>query len=71
MKLEPFQIYSEEITMTGSYINPFTMQRAVKIINSKEFLFYKLLTDKGSLSNVKDYINGEKYSFLKAAFVNE
>jgi 2-desacetyl-2-hydroxyethyl bacteriochlorophyllide A dehydrogenase len=70
-KLEPFQIYSEEITMTGSYVNPFTMQRAVKIINSKEFSFYKLLTEKGSLSDVKDYITGEKQSFLKAAFFNE
>jgi len=69
-ELEPFQIYSEEITIKGSYINPFTMQRAVKIINSKEFPFYKLLTDEGSLSYMKDYITGNKHPFLKAAFVN-
>jgi len=68
--LEPFQIYSEEITLTGSYINPFTMQKAVKIINSKEFPFDKLLTNQASLPDIKDYITGEKHPFLKAAFIN-
>jgi len=69
-ELEPFQIYSEEITLTGSYINPFTMQKAVKIINSKEFPFHKLLTNQASLPDIKDYITGEKHPFLKAAFIN-
>lgn len=66
---EPFKIYSQELSMIGSYINPFTMQRAVKIINSKEFEFQKLLTDEGNLSEIQGYINSSKKPFLKAAFI--
>ncbi|PNR95780.1 alcohol dehydrogenase catalytic domain-containing protein [Petrotoga sp. 9PWA.NaAc.5.4] len=70
-ELEPFQIYSQEITLIGSYINPFTMQRAVKIINSNEFNFEKLVTDEGDLDEVKEYISANKKPFLKAAYVNK
>ncbi len=69
--LEPFKIYSEEITLTGSYINPFTMQKAVKIINSKEFPFHKLLTDQASLQDINEYISGNNHPFLKAAYINK
>jgi len=70
-EVEPFKIYSEEISITGSYVNPFTMQRAVKILNSNEFLFQKLLTDVGDLSKIKNYISSDKKPFLKAAFINK
>jgi len=68
-EVEPFKIYSEEISITGSYVNPFTMQRAVKILNSNEFLFQKLLTDVGDLSEIIKYISSDPKSFLKAAYI--
>lgn len=70
-EVEPFKIYSEEISIAGSYVNPFTMQRAVKILNSNEFSFQKLLTDVGDLSEIKKYISSDKKPFLKAAYINQ
>ncbi|MDY6894613.1 MAG: alcohol dehydrogenase, partial [Thermotogota bacterium] len=66
-----FKIYSDEISISGSYVNPFTMQRAVKILNSNEFFFQKLLTDVGDLSEIKKYISSDKKPFLKAAYINQ
>ncbi|RLL86141.1 hypothetical protein CN13_07905 [Petrotoga sp. HKA.pet.4.5] len=70
-EVEPFKIYSEEISITGSYVNPFTMQRAVKILNSNEFFFQKLLTDVGDLSEITKYISSDKKPFLKASYINQ
>lgn len=70
-EVEPFKIYSEEISIAGSYVNPFTMQRAVKILNSNEFSFQKLLTDVGDLSELKKYISSDKKPFLKSAYINQ
>lgn len=59
-KVELFKIYSEEISIAGSYVNSFTMQRAMKILNSA-----------GDLSEIKKYISSDKNSFLKAAYINQ
>jgi len=45
-------------SITGSNVNPFTMQRAVKILNSA-----------GDLSEIIKYISSDPKSFLKAAYI--
>ncbi|MHA1974845.1 MAG: alcohol dehydrogenase catalytic domain-containing protein [Candidatus Hodarchaeales archaeon] len=68
--VEPFEIYRKEVKITGSFINPFTMSTAVKILNSKEFNFDSLVTDELSLKEVAAYISGEKVPNMKAVWIN-
>jgi len=58
-------------SVTGLNVNPFTMQRVVKILNSNKFDFQKLLTDVGDLSEIIKYISSDKKPFLKAAYINQ
>ncbi len=67
-EVEPFDVYKHEYGLTGSYVNPYTMEKAVKIINSGEFLFEKLSSDLLGLDDVADYIAGEKKPFMKAVY---
>ena len=68
--VEPFEIYRKEVKITGSFINPFTMSTAVKILNSKEFNFDSLVTDELSLKEVAAHISGEKVPNMKAVWIN-
>ncbi len=67
-EVEPFDIYKHEYNLTGSYINPYTMEKAIKIINSGEFLFEKLASDVLKLDEVADYVTGKKKPFMKAVY---
>lgn len=69
-EVEPFDIYKYEYNLEGSYINPYTMEKAVKIINSGEFLFEKLSSDVLRLDEIADYITGRKKPFMKAVYKN-
>ena len=67
-EIEPFDIYRREYSMAGSYINPYTMEKAVKIINSGELAFEKLASDIVKLDEVGDYISEKRKPFMKAVY---
>jgi len=54
--------------LSGSYINPYTMEKAVKIMNSGEFLFEKLVSDTVGLDKVFEFVIGNKKPFMKAMY---
>ncbi|MCD6552355.1 mannitol dehydrogenase [Thermotoga sp.] len=66
--VSPFEIYRKEMKILGSYLNPFTMKEAVKIIESGEFLFEKLVTDRLDLNGVKEYLSFHKRALMKGIF---
>jgi threonine dehydrogenase-like Zn-dependent dehydrogenase len=67
-EVEPFDIYKREYSLSGSYINPYTMEKAVKIMNSGEFLFEKLVSDTVGLDKVFEFVIGSKKPFIKAMY---
>ena len=69
--IEAFEIYRKELKLVGSFINPFTMSTAVKILNSREFNFDSLVTDELSLEETVSYISGEKTAEMKAVWMND
>ncbi|OAA29175.1 hypothetical protein AT15_04075 [Kosmotoga arenicorallina S304] len=68
--LEAFEVYRKELRITGSFINPFTMSKAVKILNSGEFNFDPLVTKELSLEETVSHINGDKTAEMKAVWIN-
>ncbi len=43
--ISPFEIYRRELTLLGSFVNPFTMDRAVSLISSRRINLYPLISD--------------------------
>lgn len=70
VEISPFEIYRKEMKILGSYLNPFTMKEAVKIIESGEFPFEKLVTDRLDLEGVKEYLSSHKKALMKGIFLN-
>jgi len=70
VEISPFEIYKKEIRILGSYLNPFTMREAVRIIESGEFKFEKLVTDVLTLEEVKNYLEAHKKPLMKAIYEN-
>ena len=69
-EISPFGIYKKEIRILGSYLNPFTMREAVRIIETGEFKFEKLVTDVLTLEEVKNYLEAHKKPLMKAIYKN-
>ena len=68
VEISPFEIYKKEIRILGSYLNPFTMREAVRIIEKDEFVFEKLVTDVLTLEEVKDYLEKHRKPLMKAIY---
>lgn len=65
--LSPFAIYRNEITIKGSYINPFVTERAIKLLDKLEIK--KLITDRFSLEELVDILNKKKEENMKAIVI--
>jgi len=70
VEISPFEIYKKEIRILGAYLNPFTMREAVRIIESGEYEFERLVTDTLTLEEVKNYLETHKKPFMKAMYRN-
>jgi len=70
IKISPYQIYEKEIIITGSYLNPFTTDRAVKIINETKLNLSKLVDKKLKLKDLGEFFVEPGENYLKAMFVN-
>ncbi|PLV59040.1 alcohol dehydrogenase catalytic domain-containing protein [Thermotoga sp. KOL6] len=68
-KVSPFEIYKKELKILGSYLNPFIMKDAVRMIESNEFPFEKLVTDRVNLEGVKSYLETHKKALMKGVFI--
>ena len=51
-----FDVYSKELTVMGSFINPDTHQRAVNLLNSGRIEIKKLITHTYPLTGVEDAV---------------
>ncbi len=47
--VKPFEVYQKEISITGSFVNPFTHGRAADLINSGKLRLSELISDRLSL----------------------
>ena len=57
-EVEPFLIYRKELTIIGSFVNPFTMQRALKTLASRIVDADKIITHKIGLNEAPEYFKG-------------
>lgn len=53
VKIEPFQVFRKELTITGSFINPSTHARAIKLISSGQVCVAPLLTHSYPLDQIE------------------
>ncbi|HPO82546.1 MAG: zinc-dependent alcohol dehydrogenase family protein [Dictyoglomi bacterium] len=45
IEISPFEVYRRELTLLGSFVNPFTMDRAVSLISSRRVNLYPLISE--------------------------
>lgn len=62
LPISPFDIYQKELTVKGSYINPFVTDRAIDILASGKIEVEGLVTKKYSLEDLPDYFSKGKGS---------
>jgi L-iditol 2-dehydrogenase len=51
--LAPFEVFKREIAIKASFINPYTQQRAVSLLQSGRVNVKDLITDRIKLENIK------------------
>jgi threonine dehydrogenase-like Zn-dependent dehydrogenase len=52
IEVEPFQIFRKELTIKGSHINPFTMRRALALLESGQIRVAPLITHRIGLADL-------------------
>lgn len=45
IEISPFEVYRRELTLIGSFVNPFTMDRAVSLISNRRINLYPLISE--------------------------
>lgn len=45
IEVSPFEVYRRELTLMGSFVNPFTMDRAVSLISNRRINLYPLISE--------------------------
>ena len=43
--ISPFEVYRRELTLLGSFVNPFTMERAVSLISNRRINLYPFISE--------------------------
>ena len=59
--LKPFDIFKREITIKASYINPYTMKRALSLIESRKINVKDIITDKVDIDDINDVFERGMY----------
>ncbi|MFN3699222.1 MAG: alcohol dehydrogenase, partial [Dictyoglomus sp.] len=54
--ISPYEIYSKELTITGSFVNPYTNSRALALIEEKRINIEKIISHKFSLREIEKAI---------------
>lgn len=58
--IKPFDLFKRDITITSSYINPYTIKEALKILSTKEILTKPLVSNIYSLNKLKDVLSDKQ-----------
>lgn len=61
MGIKPYDIFKKELTVTSSFINPYTHARAVDLLNSGTLNVKDLITDKISIENIEEVFVNKEY----------
>ena len=71
VSINQYEIYKKELTILGSFVNPFTMDRALKILNDHQNVFTHIVNKVVNINEVENVLNGKisSDSFLKAMLV--
>ena len=59
--LAPFSLFKNEVTVKASFINPYTYQRAVAMLNAKKINVKDLITDRVALSDIQKVFTDDSY----------
>ena len=59
--VKPFALFRKELTLKTSYINPYTQQRAVDLLQSKAIILRELITDVIALSDIESVFTDASY----------
>lgn len=59
--LAPFDLFKREVSIKASFINPYTYQRAVDLLNSKKINVKDLITDTLPLSDIQRVFTDDSY----------
>jgi threonine dehydrogenase-like Zn-dependent dehydrogenase len=59
--IAPFDIFKREITIKASFINPYTQQRAVDLLNSHKINVKELITDRVGLNDIAEVFSNQTY----------
>lgn len=51
--LKPYQVFQKELTITASFVNPFTHSRAVDLINSHKLKLEELISDRIPIDDIE------------------
>jgi len=51
ISISPYQIYQKEITIKGSFVNPYTTEKAIRLLEEKKVNLKKLITHRFSLED--------------------
>ncbi|MEM1668949.1 MAG: alcohol dehydrogenase, partial [Thermofilaceae archaeon] len=65
-----FSIYKKELKIMGAHLNPLTMKEAVRIVESGDIAFEKLVTERLALDEVKMYLEDRRRTLLKGIFLS-
>ena len=57
----PFDLFKREVTVKASFINPYTFQRAVDLLNSHRLHVTELITDRVPLDSIKEVFTDGSY----------
>lgn len=52
--VKPYEIFQREITVTASYVNPYTHGRAANLLNTRKLQLSELISDKLTLDEIED-----------------
>jgi len=56
VKVNPFYIYENEITLKGSFVNPYTMERAIRLLAEDRIRVGELITHRFGLNEFDEAI---------------
>lgn len=57
LPIKPYELHKKEITITTSYCNPFTFQRAIKLLEVSKINADKLITHRYPLDQIREALN--------------
>ncbi|MCL1796560.1 MAG: zinc-dependent alcohol dehydrogenase family protein [Clostridia bacterium] len=59
--VKPFSIFQRELTITSSFINPYTFTRAVRILGARKVVMDDIITDIVPLEQIRRVFTEERY----------